>query len=411
VLSNSAFYQDKFKAAGLERGDIKTVHDLSKIPFTLKDEIRQSQEKSPPLGQHMTCRWEKVRRIYSSSGTSGRPTYIGLSHHDYDNVWMQIAPRSYYCSGFRPGHQVVLTVNIGPFIAGSELDSIERIGCTTVPLGSGNTERVISSFQLGANALLATPSYVQYIIKWCDDRGIDKHGLGLKKIAVSGEPGAGIPAVRNKMQAAFDAEVTETAGLSDISVSCWGECQYQCGMHFCAQEFVILELINPETGENLELKDGARGELVYTAIDRECVPLLRFRSRDHVELYASQCDCGRTSPRIRIIGRTDDMLIVQGVNVFPTAIKAVVTQFKPRTSGEIEVQLKEPGPSAKAPLPIKVEHTSQPGDLNKLKGQVEQALREKLVFRAEVELVPEGTLPRYEYKGKLVRKLYEREQI
>ena len=410
VLSNSSFYRKKFRDVGLELADITGLGDLSKIPFTLKDEIRETQLKFPPLGEHMACGWEKVRRIYSSSGTTGRPAFMGLTHHDLVDVWLEIASRARYCGGYGAGDRVVLTVNIGPFAAGSELTAFEKIGCTTVPLPPGNTDRVITAIQLGANGLLATPSYVQYLITWCSRSGIDPASLGLRKITVSGEPGGSIPAIRDKMQSAFNAFVTETAGLADIAMSIWGECVHQCGMHLCAQEFVFVELIDPTTGRSIELQEGVTGELVYTAIDRECTPVIRFRSRDHVEMWTSKCECGRTSPRIRIIGRTDDMLIVQGVNVFPSAVKAVVGDFKPRTTGELEIQLAEPGPAAKAPLPIKVEYSAQIGDLQNLKSELESALREKLVFRAQVQLVPEGTLPRYEYKGKLIRKLYEEKQ-
>ncbi len=407
VLTNSPFYRRKFKDAGLELGDIRGLSDLSKIPFTGKDEIRESQVKFPPLGEHMACGWDKVRRVYSSSGTTGRPAFMGLTHHDIVDVWLEISSRSRYCGGYGPGDRVVLTVNIGPFAAGSEIVAFEKIGCATIPLPPGNTDRVITAVQLGANCLLATPSYVQYLITWCSRNGIDSKSLGLSKITVSGEPGGSIPAIREKMQSAFNAVVTETAGLADIAMSIWGECTHQCGMHFCAQEHVFVELIDPTTGQNIELREGVTGELVYTALDRECTPVVRFRSRDHVQMWTSKCECGRTSPRIRIIGRTDDMLIIQGVNVFPSAIKSVVGDFKPRTTGELEILLAEPGPAAKAPLPLKVEYSSHTVDLDRLKADLESGLREKLVFRAQVELVPEGTLPRYEYKGKLIRKLYE----
>jgi phenylacetate-CoA ligase len=169
----------------------------------------------------------------------------------------------------------------------------------------------------------------------------------------------------------------------------------------------MAELIDPETGKPLEWKDGVTGELVYTAIDRECVPLVRFRSRDHVQAWVSKCDCGRTSPRIRIIGRTDDMLIIKGVNVFPSAIKAVIAEFKPRTTGAIEILLTQPGPAAGSPLPIRAEYTSKAVNLKELKSEIETTLRNKLVFRADIELVPEGILPKSEYKANLIRKLYE----
>ncbi len=409
MLENSLLYQRKFKEAGLELGDIRGLDDLDKIPFTEKVEIRASQAEAPPLGTHAACPRDKVMRIYSSSGTSGAPTYIGLTKHDLEDVWLEISPRSYYTAGVRPDDTVVFTINIGPFVAGAAFNSFERIGATTIPLGSGNTERLIGSFQkLGATVLLGTPSYAEYLITWCQKHGIDTQSLGIKKINVAGEPGGSIPAVRNKIESAFNAVLTEAMGIADMSISIWGECpDAKEGMHFSGMEFMIPQIIDPDTGKTLEWKDGATGELVYTAIDRECCPLLRFRSRDHVVVWSSPCICGRTSPRLRCTGRTDDMLIVLAVNVFPSAIKDVVNSFRPRTSGEIQIQLEAPPPKVEPPLKIKVEQGAEPGDLGQLKKELETVLRAKLVFRADVELVPEASLPRFEYKAKLIRKLYE----
>jgi phenylacetate-CoA ligase len=409
VLNNSRFYQKKFENAGLQLEDIRGLQDLGKIPFTEKDEIRLSQEQTPPLGSHVACSKDKVLRIYSSSGTSGRPTYIGLTRHDLDEVWLNIIPRTYYCTGMRPNDVLVFTVQVGPFVAGATLQGYERIGVTTIPLGPGQTERLISAYKnIGANILMATPSYAEYLIDWCNQRGIDIPELGVEKVVVAGEPGGSIPAVREKIETAYNATCVEGMGIADISPSIWGECpDAKHGMHFCAQEFVFVELIDPESGELIEWADGAKGELVYTALDRECVPLIRFRSRDHVEVWASKCVCGRTSCRVRVLGRTDDMLIVRGVNVFPSAIKAVVSEFQPRTTGYIEIHLSEPGPKIKPPLSVKVEYGSEAKDLDTLKADLETTLREKLVFRSAVELVPEGTLPRSEYKARLIRKLYE----
>ena len=409
LAKNSLFYQRKFKDAGLETRDIRSLEDLKKIPFTEKHEIRNSQEEAPPFGTHAACSTDKLIRIYSSSGTTGRPTYIGLTRHDLDDVWLNIIPRTYYCAGARPGDRLVFTIQIGPFVAGAALQGFEKIGTTTIPLGPGQTERVILSYQIvGANILLGTPSYAEHLIGWCQQRGIEPRGLGITKVIVAGEPGGSIPSVREKIETSYNATCIEAMGIADMAPSLWAECpDAKTGMHFCAQEFVMVELINPETGESLEWKDGAEGELVYSAIDRECVPLMRFRSRDRVQVWSSRCICGRTSPRVRVLGRTDDMLIVRGVNVFPSAIKSVVSEFVPRTTGYIEIQLREAGPGVVPPVPIKVEYGAEAGDLKKLKTDVETTLRAKLVFQAAVELVPEGTLPRYEYKGKLVKKLYE----
>jgi phenylacetate-CoA ligase len=178
-------------------------------------------------------------------------------------------------------------------------------------------------------------------------------------------------------------------------------------MHFNAQEFIICELIDPETGKVIEMKDGVEEELVYTLIDRECCPVLRFRTHDRLIVWTSPCECGRTSFRCRCIGRTDDMLIVLGVNVFPSAIKDVITSFAPRTTGQILILLDKPGPKVDPPVKIQVEYGPGVTDLEQLKKKLEHELREKLLFRADVKLVPPDSLPRYEMKSKLVKKLYE----
>jgi phenylacetate-CoA ligase len=198
-------------------------------------------------------------------------------------------------------------------------------------------------------------------------------------------------------------------GNSDAAPIIFGECPAQKGMHFCAQEYIVCELINPDSGEVIAMNDGAEGELVYTLIDRECCPLVRFRTRDRITVFTDPCECGRTSFRIRCIGRTDDMLILLGVNVFPSAIKDVITAFRPRTTGDMMVLLDEPGPKVDPPLKIQAEYGTGETDLHSLKMELEKILRDKLVFRADVELVPEGTLPRFEMKAKLIRRLYDGE--
>jgi phenylacetate-CoA ligase len=236
---------------------------------------------------------------------------------------------------------------------------------------------------------------------------MDPSRLGLKKIISGAEPGAGIPSVRKKIQEDFGCLLTEGLGNSDAAPIIFGECPSQKGMHFCAQEFILCELVDPDTGEVLEMRDDATGELVYTLIDRECCPLIRFRTRDRITVWTSHCECGRTNFRVRCIGRTDDMLIVLGVNVFPSAVKDVVASLRPRTTGEIQVLLDRPGPSVEPPMKIQVEYSKDVANHNALKHEIENLLKEKLVFKAEVGLVPEGTLPRYEMKAKLIRKLYE----
>jgi phenylacetate-CoA ligase len=188
----------------------------------------------------------------------------------------------------------------------------------------------------------------------------------------------------------------------------WSECRYKRGMHFIAQGIVHPEIIDPESGEVLEAREGTRGELVYTSLDRECIPLVRFRTRDHIEVTQTDCECGRTGYGIRVLGRTDDMLNVQGVNVYPSAVRDTVASLSPRTTGAIEIQLHQAPPEGwKPPIHVKVEYGKDVSDTDALKKELEALIREKLIFRANLEMVPADSLPKYEYKAKLVRKVYE----
>jgi phenylacetate-CoA ligase len=191
-------------------------------------------------------------------------------------------------------------------------------------------------------------------------------------------------------------------GIGDIGVSLWGECEEQTGMHLGARGFVHPELIDPETGAAVEPDDGVEGELVLTHLQHRAAPLLRFRTRDHVRMWIGECACGRTGPRVRCIGRTDDMLIVRGVNVFPSAVREVVSGFAPKVSGHILVRPRSPGVKQDPPLPVSVELAPDADADAALADAIRERLRTVLVVQTNVELVPWGSLQRSEYKSKLV---------
>ncbi|HUU40795.1 MAG TPA: hypothetical protein VMW42_07635 [Desulfatiglandales bacterium] len=406
VWQNSQFYQEKFGREGIELGDVKGLDDLKILPFTEKHEIRESLNVAPPLGRHAAVDIGKVIRVYSTSGTTGNPTYIGLTLHDRD-VWRETAMRAMWTCGMRPQHIVPLPIGTF-FIAASYGEAIENLGSTLVPVGVGATDRFIAAVKnLGANFVLSTASFPLYLITYCQKKGLEAKTLGIRGFMVGGEPGGGIPHVRRKIEDAFGANVQECMGNGDMLGLMWAECEYKNGMHFVGQGACHPEIIDPTTGDVLEVKEGIKGELVYTSIDRECQPLIRFRTRDHVVVTRTTCECGRTGYCIKCIGRTDDMLIVSGVNVYPSAIRDVVGNLLPKVTGEILIQLAEPPPSVQPPMKIKVEHGKDIGDLRSLKNEIEKLLREKLIFSSDVELVPPGTLAKYEYKAKLVEKDYE----
>lgn len=411
VWKNSPFYQDKFKRAGVLQGDIKGLRDLPKLPFTEKDELRKSQEESPPLGSHCVAPMDDVIRIHSSSGTTGVPTFVGITRNDA-RIWNNITSRSLFAKGIRPSDIVIHAVGLTFFVGGLPVkDATEQIGAAFVPIGTGASDRVImTTKRLGGTVLHCTPSYAQYLAEYVSHKmNMRPSELGFRKLVLGAEPGGGVPAVKKRLQEEYQAIVSEGMGNSDAAPIIFGECPAGQGMHFCGQEYIFPELIDPESGAPLAMTDGAEGELVYTLLERECCPVIRFRTRDRIKVFPGSCECGRTSFRIRCVGRTDDMLIVLGVNVFPSAIKDVVTTFRPRTTGDMMILLDEPGPKVIPPLTIQAEHSPDEKNLPQLKDELEHVLREKLVFRADVQLVPRGTLPRFEMKAKLIRKLYDGE--
>jgi phenylacetate-CoA ligase len=288
-------------------------------------------------------------------------------------------------------------------VAGAALAAFDRIGLCHIPVGTGNTERLMLAVELlRPEAAVLTPSYAAYLIEWAAERGIDLRGSSVMRVLVAGEPGGGEPAFRAKLERGWGARVTEAMGIGDIGVSLWGECEQQDGMHLGARGFVHAELIDPETGGAVEMDDGATGELVLTHLRHRAAPLLRFRTRDHVQVWTGPCGCGRTTPRVRCTGRTDDMLIVRGVNVFPSAIREVVSAFAPRVSGHVLVKPPAPGVKQEPPLPVAVELARDEAGDPGLAEAIRERVRNVLVVQARIELVPWGSLERSEYKSKLV---------
>jgi phenylacetate-CoA ligase len=405
LFERSAFYREKFGAAGVSSAeDAGRLEDIARLPLTEKSEIKATATAEDPIGAHLCVAREEIARIYSTSGTTGTPSYIPLTKGDLDN-WVTGSARSYAASGVKAGERIVSTYNAGPFVAGAALDAFERIGLSHIPVGTGNTERLMLAVELlDPETVVLTPSYAAYLLEWASERGKDLRRSSVRRVLVAGEPGGGQPAFRAKLEEGWGAKVTEAMGIGDIGASLWGECEEQHGMHLGARGFVHAELIDPGSGEPREISDGASGELVLSHLQHRAAPLLRFRTRDHVELWTSPCPCGRTSPRVRCIGRTDDMLIVRGVNVFPSAVREVVNAFAPKVSGHILVRPGAPGVKQEPPLPVAVELAQDVAAEEELAKEIGERLRSALVVQAQVELVPWGTLQRSEYKSKLVER-------
>jgi phenylacetate-CoA ligase len=327
--------------------------------------------------------------------------------NDLHDSWGTIAMRSYWGSGFHDHHSVGTNFGAGPFVAGMVHRTFERIGARTVPVGAGDTERLIASMRLGiVDSLQATPSFALYLISRFEKEGADPREFGIVHINVGGEPGAGIPAIRERIESAFGAHLTEIMGLGDIAPSLFGECGDGGGMHWCGQGIVWMELVD-ENGDQVTIEPGARGEPVFTHLLREAMPLVRFRSGDFVEIQ-DHCTCGRTSFRIRCIGRVDDMIIVRGVNVYPSAVQSVVSDFRPVVTGRSRVVVTGSSVSVDPPIPVEVEVPEQTGiDGAELVERIQSAIRAKLLFRASVKLVRESEFGDAGYKTRSLVRLPE----
>jgi phenylacetate-CoA ligase len=396
--NSSPFYARKLREAGLGTARIRLA-DLTALPFTTKQELKQAVEERPPFGTNAGVRPERIKRVYQTSGTTGAPSVIALSEADVE-TWTVIGTRTYYATGIHDHHSVLSTFGAGPFVAGHTNFVLPRIGARAVPVGPGDTERVLFAMRAGiVDTMLVTPSFAQYLANRVVHAEDDRGPSTLLHLVVGGEPGGGIPAVRDHIQDTLEVIVNEIMGIGDVAASLFGECPLQQGMHFSGTGHVWPELVDPETREPMAIETGAVGELAYTHLTREAMPVVRFLSGDVVRVEGTSCPCGRTSFRMRCIGRRDDMFIVRGVNVYPSAILAVVGDFRPRVTGRARVALPEGTVSIEPPVPVEVEVSGEADAA--LAGDLEAAIRARLTFRARVDLVPEAAFGESAWKTRL----------
>lgn len=400
LVRASDFYRAKLAGHGTGLASVRTVEDLADLPFTEKQELRDSIAAAPPLGSHLAADRREVVQVQASSGTTGSPSYVGLTAADV-GTWCELGARALYANGFRPGDWALHAFGMSKgFVGGLPVIQIlQYMGMVDIPIGAeAGAERLlrVQADQRPA-AVIGTPYFLAYLAEQAPAVvGRPASDLGVRALSVGGEPGGGLPSVREKLETLWGATVREMLGGTDIACIYWGECEVGDGMHFLSPDLMVAELINPATGERVEPAAGAQGELVYTALRRQASPLLRFRTRDHVIVTGTDCACGRTGYKVRCIGRTDDMLIVRGINVFPSAIKELVLGLAPATTGELRIRPDFPGHSTQRPLPLVVEHAAglDPSQHDALKSAVHDRIRSALNVKTQVTLVPEGTLKR-----------------
>ena len=400
LYANSAFYKKKLDAEGIDIGGVRGREQLAHLPFTEKTELRQSLSNSPPLGEHLAADLHDVVQVQATSGTTGSPSYIGLTSADLD-VWAELGARAFFAGGLRPADPVLHAWSMSKGFTGGipVVRMLQTLGCRVLPIGAeGGSDRILTVLKSqAASALCAAPNLAIHIAEQSDDvLGHPASELPVRNLVVGGEPGGGIPAVRQKIESLWGASSCEVLGNSDIATLVWAECQERTGMHFIGQGLVLAELIDPETEKVVEPSLGVKAEIVYTALSRQASPLLRFRSRDHIEVLGTSCACGRTSYKLRCFGRTDDMLIVRGINVWPTAVQEIVSSFRPATTGVFRIVANFEGHSTNDPLRIQIE--AGPGAetvaMDRTADQIRGRIREMLVFQPDIEMLPAGSLPK-----------------
>jgi phenylacetate-CoA ligase len=407
---SSPYYRRRLAAAGVDPASVRSVDDLVRLPFSSKDELRQEQATNRPLGDYRCAPMQEIVRIHGTSGTTGRMLLTGLTANDARLV-AECGARSLWAAGMRPDDVVFHVFNYSVYSGGvTDHLSAEHLGAAVMPIGVGQSKLFVElAEQADPTAVHSTPSYPLYLArKMRTEMERDPHELGLKKGFFGGEPGAGIPAVQQQLRDELGLEPFDANyGMSEVVSLFAAECDQRDGLHFCGQGAIVVELIEPDTGHVVPLSTGAEGELVYTSINREATPLLRYRSGDVAHIISSSaCACGRTSFRFRIMGRSDDMLWIRGVNVFPRAVEQLMASMRPRTTGNFQIVVPRAG--ALDHLTLRVEHGVDvtKAELPDLARALQEACSEQLRAPAQVTLVPAGSLPVSERKTKRIVRPY-----
>lgn len=397
VYDRVPFYRKRLDDAGVKPDKIKVLSDIQYIPYTTKDDIRDTY----PFGLFAVPQKEIVR-IHASSGTTGNPTVVGYTKNDLE-TWSDCVARLVTAAGATNEDIVQIAFGYGLFTGALGLHyGLERIGATVVPTSTGNTEKQLKLMRdFGTTALVSTPSYALYIAEVAADIGIDCRDLKVR-LGLFGSEGCSIE-MRTKVEEAWNLFATDNYGMSELmgpGVS--GECRLRCGMHF-AEDHFLPEIIDPKTGD--VKPRGEEGELVVTTLTKEGIPLLRYRTKDITRLHYEKCECGRTHARMdKPLGRSDDMLKIKGVNVFPTQIESVLVSI-PEVGPQYQIVLDQKNYMDTFEINIEV---SDPkllesfSELENLQQSVRHKLQTVLGLDAKINLVEPRSLERFVGKAKRV---------
>jgi phenylacetate-CoA ligase len=392
------FYEPRLKKAGIfSSADIRTLEDIQKIPFTTKDDLRECY----PNGL-LAVPMNRVVRIHTSSGTTGIPTVIHHTQQDLD-VWTNLVARSIHATGSGKNDIFQNMMTYGMFTGGLGLHyGAERVGMTVIPMGGGNTKRQLQIMKdFGTTVLHITPSYMLHVLSVMEESGILRGELKLKKAYLGAEPYS--EDTRRKIERLWQIDVYNSYGLSEMNgPGVAFECTEKSGMHVWEDVYHV-DVIDPETQKSLP--DGTEGELVFTNLLREATPLLRYRTRDIASFLPIPCACGRSHRRLsRITGRTDDMLIINGVNIYPSQIENVIMRI-PEVGNNYQIHLEKTGALDRLIVKVEISSAMFIGDLKQidnLKELIKDNLKASIIINPSVELHEPGSLPVFEGKAKRV---------
>ena len=397
MYDNVPFYRNKFDEIGLELGDIKTVDQLKDLPFTNKNDLRDNY----PFGL-FTVPQTDVVRIHASSGTTGKPTVVGYTHADLD-IWAEVVARSLTMAGVHKGDTIQIAYGYGPFTGGLGLHyGAEKIGATVIPISTGNTKKQLQFMtDFKATVIACTPSYAAHLGECIANNGISADDVKLRIGVFGAEPWTN--ELRCQIEKLLKVKAFDIYGLSEIigpGVSM--ECGCQCGNHVFEDHF-IPEIIDPETLE--VLPDGELGELVFTTVSKVAMPLLRYRTRDLTRLHREKCECGRTLVRMdKCLGRTDDMLIIRGVNVFPSQVESVLMDMS-ETTPHYQLIVRRENNLDTLEILVEIDQKNWSDSIRELEGirrRIENNIKSMLGIGAKIRLVEPNTIERSEGKAKRV---------
>ena len=392
-----AFYKQAFKRQGISPDNIKSLDDLARLPFTMKSDLRDHY----PLGFLAVSR-DKLARLHGSSGTTGKPTFVGYTRDDL-SLWSELCARFLVAGGLRPEHLVQIAFGYGLFTGGFGLHyGVERVGASVVPAAAGNTARQIMLMQdLRSDVLVCTPSYALTIAEKIIGDGIDLDSLGLKFAHFGGEPWT--EDMRRLIERQLGILAFNNYGLSEVlgpGVS--GECYARCGMHVQEDHFIV-ECIDPQTLE--PVAEGEVGELVFTSLSKQAMPIIRYRTRDLAVLDSEPCPCGRTGVRMsRVMGRTDDMLIIRGVNVFPSQVEEALLRVE-GTAPHYKIEVDRPGTTDQITVHVEVvpeQFSDKMSQMQQLRDAIDREIQSVTGIRMQVNLVAPQTLERFAGKASRV---------